>query len=83
MIKLFNGVGLEGFTSKIREKILNGATEDTGRMFIKGYNDSIISISEDGTSLRFKNSSQIVIREVEGIDDIINIKLYKEDSYII
>ena len=53
---------------------MRAATGEHGRMFVKLRDDEVIlSISEDGTSLRFlssNSSNQIVIREVDGIEDM-------------
>lgn len=76
---MFNEVSLEFLDhQRVRQLVLNVSTGAPGRMFVKVKNEGVISIIEDGTALRFKDASQIVIRSVEGIDDMVNIKLYKD-----
>ena len=50
-------------------------------MFVRIHSDLIVSIAEDGTALKMKNSTdQIVTRAVEGIDDMVHLRLLREDT---
>ena len=80
-VNLFTGVDVVKLSPQLQRKVMNLSTGEPGRMFIRIHNDLIISIAEDGTALLMKNSTdQIVKRAVEGIDDMVHLKLVREDT---
>ena len=77
---LFNGIDLKDFSERLRNKVVNATSGADGRMFVKLQRGGSICIVEEGTKLRFKDSNQIVTREVEGIEDMLSMKIAKEQK---
>jgi len=80
-VNLFTGVDIAKLGPQLQTKVMNLSTGGPGRMFVRIHSDLIVSIAEDGTALKMKNSTdQIVTRAVEGIDDMVHLRLLREDT---